>query len=145
MQKMNNTNTNAIVSIPSATLNALKNLLFSSETGTDLSTIVDDLTRDPKDRDLTAINVALTFKGVQVDVDKTTKYEYRWKNKISKYEFYGHSLILGLIKAKESVCIIDESGDLVVERVESEIKCFDYAVWASMTTNVADVLEKFNK
>lgn len=142
---MQKTNTNTIVSIPSATLNALKNLLFSSETGTDLSAIVDDLTRDPKDRDLTAINIALAFKGVQVDVDKTTKYEYCWKNKISKYEFYGHSLILGLIKAKEFICIIDESGDLVVERVESDIRCFDYDTWASMTTNVADVLEKFNK
>ena len=39
-------------------------MLFSSENGVDLSSIVNDLAGVQQDEDLTAINVALVFKGI---------------------------------------------------------------------------------
>lgn len=79
--------------ISAATLNCIKQLLFSqNEEGVNLNPIVQDLGGD----DMTAINVALVFKGVKPEIDSNPRYggysEY-WKS-YEKYEFVKYSLIL---------------------------------------------------
>ena len=66
---------NGMVEISAMTLNALKQLLFS-EDGVNLTSIVDDLAAGGKDKDLSAINVGLTFKGIKPEMDMSP----RWGN-----------------------------------------------------------------
>lgn len=85
------------IEIPTTTLNALKNLLFS-EKGTDLSAIINDLSVTKND-DLTAIHVALAYKGIYPDIDKAPRFCRDYNNRYYRYDFVKHSLILGVIKA----------------------------------------------
>ena len=65
------------IKMPKATLMAIKKMLFTSE-GVDLSNIIDDLAGVQADADLTAINVALVFKGVTIDTGESTRYAYEY-------------------------------------------------------------------
>lgn len=141
---MKNTRT-GFVQIPTQTLNALKNMLFHNN-GVDLSNIINDLTPNEEQQDLTAIHVALVHKGVQIDIDKAPRYEHQYSNKIIKYEFVGYSLILGLVKVQSYDCHIDETGDLVVDRKRNDnISGYSFNQWAEWTTNIADLLDKVMK
>ena len=134
-------NAKGFVSIPEVTLNALKNMLFGAE-GTDLSNIISDLSTSDN-RDLTAIHVALVHKGVNIDIDKSTRYEKSWNGKtIFRHEYLGHSLILGVVEVRTSECSIGEGGDLIVDKITDNIACYGFDRWAEWTTNVADLLEK---
>lgn len=133
------------VQMPVQTLNALRNMLFSNEGGVDLSNLINDLAPNEEQRDLTAINVALVHKGVNIDIDKATRYEHRWGNKITKYVYVGYSLILGLVKTEQYDCHIDENGDLVVDSKRDGISAYGFDQWAELTTNVADLLDKIQK
>lgn len=139
------TTKNGFVNIPTATLNALKNMLFSNENGVDFSNLIDDLSVGAEQRDLTAIHIALVHKGVKIDIDTATRYNHNYKNYITKYEYVGHSLILGVVKAQLYDCHIDETGDLVVDRKRDAISCFGFDQWAEWTTNCADLLSKIQK
>lgn len=79
--------------ISAATLNCIKQLLFSqNEEGVNLNPIVQDLGGD----DMTAVNVALVFKGVKPEIDTNSRYggySKYWKS-YEKYEFVKYSLIL---------------------------------------------------
>jgi F420-0:gamma-glutamyl ligase len=96
MKKTNNDN---FVTIPRQTLNTLKSLLFS-ENGTDLSKIIDDLSFGKND-DLTAINVALTFKGLKPQIDPSARKDYNG----SQLVFINYSLI------NDAVLAMDEKGE----------------------------------
>ena len=137
--------TNGFVNIPSATLNALKNMLFANDGGVDLTNLINDLTPNEEQRDLTAIHVALVHKGVDIDIDKATRYEHAWGNTIRKHEYVGHSLILGCVKVQSYTCQIDENGDLVVASKHDGISCYDLSQWEKWTTDVADLLDKVQK
>lgn len=137
-------NKKGFVQMPTQTLNALKNMLFSNE-GVDLSNIIDDLATDDAHRDLTAIHVALVHKGVNIDIDKAARYEYNWKNHVIKHEFVGYSLIIGFVKVQSYDCHIDENGDLVVDRKRNGISCYGFDQWAELTTNCSDLLDKIQK
>lgn len=138
-------NKKGFVQMPAQTLNALKNMLFSNEGGVDLSNLINDLAPSEEQRDLTAIHVALVHKGVNIDIDKATRYEHSWKNNITKHEYVGHSLILGIVKVQSYDCHIDENGDLAVDRKRDGISCYGFDQWAEWTTNVADLLDKIQK
>ena len=133
------------VQLPVQTLNALKNLLFSNEGGVDFTNLIDDLTCNEEQRDLTAIHVALVHKGVSVDIDKATRYELTWRDNITKHEYLGHSLILGIVKIQSYDCHIDDNGDLVVDRKRDGISCYGFDQWSEWTTNCADLLDKIKK
>jgi hypothetical protein len=138
------TSKKGFVQMPTQTLNAIRNMLFSNE-GVDLNNLISDLTPDEEHRDLTAIHVALVHKGVTIDIDKTARYEHSWRNNITKHEYKGHSLILGIVKVQSYECHIDENGDLVVDRKRDGIACYGFDQWAEWTTNVADLLDKVQK
>ena len=138
-------NKKGFVQMPAQTLNALKNMLFSNEGGVDLSNIINDLTPDEEHRDLTAIHVALVHKGASIDIDKATRYEHSWRNNITKHEYVGHSLILGMVKVQSYDCHIDENGDLVVDRKRDHIAHYGFDQWAEWTTNCSDLLDKIQK
>lgn len=141
MKKTANHN-KGFVSIPSFTLNALKNMLFVNEGGVDFTNIVNDLAVDDEHQDLTAIHLALVHKGVHIDIDTTTRYEYSWKNNIIKHEYVGYSLLLGLVKVQSYDCHINENGDLVVDRKRGGVSCYGFDQWHEWTTNCTDLLDK---
>lgn len=138
-------NKKGFVQMPAQTLNALKNMLFANESGVDLTNIVNDLTSDEDYRDLTAIHVALVHKGVNIEIDKTPRYEHSWRNSITKHEYVGHSLILGIVKVQSYECHIDENGDIVVDHKRDGISCYGFNQWAEWTTDVATLLDKIQK
>lgn len=85
------------VSIPASTLNAIKNLLFSEkEGGVDLTPIVTDLTIGNENRDLVAINVGLTFKGIKPEIDTTARYQSDYRS-LCELTFVSYSMIRDVV------------------------------------------------
>lgn len=139
---MKNTQT-GFVQIPTQTLNALKNMLFANNGGVNLTNIINDLTlNNERNLDLTAIHVALVHKGVQVDIDKATRYEHGGGNTIIKHEYVGHSLILGVVKVQSYACHVGATGDLVVDDKRGNLCAYDFNLWAEMPTDVATILAR---
>lgn len=132
------------VEVPTTTLNALKNMLFSNEGGVDLSAIVNDLTANEEHRDLTAINVALAYKGVQIEIDKRPHYSYDWKNRYNRFEYVGYSLILGIIKVRRTLIEVAENGE---EKIifNSEVECLSFDQWSEMTADMTDIVKKIEE
>lgn len=131
------------VEVPRTTLNALKNLLFGNE-GVDMSAIVDDLNLNPADRDITAINVALAYKGVPVEVDTTTRYEKHFGNHFTKHEYVGVSIIHGLVKVKSTSCFVHEDGS-VREQEQSSFAAYGFNQWNEFTTDREAVILELSK
>ena len=84
------------VQIPEPTLKALKRLLFSKDGGIDLSPIVNDFAF-PGNEDLTSINVGLVYKGLTPKIDERPRI---FSDEV--HEFVGFSLIMGMVKAKNT-------------------------------------------
>lgn len=133
--------TKGMVNVPTATLNALKNLLFSSQDGVDLTNIINDLTTDKNQRDLVAINVALAYKGITVDLDKNPRYELGYKSVI-QHEYLSHSLILNTVTVKSTQYDIDSEGKLGEGFVTYESRTLGMDQWESRTTDIQEVLEQ---
>ena len=116
---MKNTNSNTEQTIPvsKSTLSAIKQMLFG-KTGTNLATIVEDVTLGDND-DLTAINVALAFQGFKPEVDKTPRFKSGWKG-YSKYEVIKSSLITGLLRVKVTYFKYDKDADAFAYSEEGE-------------------------
>lgn len=131
------------VEVPATTLNALKNMLFNNE-GVDMSAIIDDLNLNPESRDITAINVALAYKGVQVDIDTTTRYEKHWGNHFTKHEYMGVSLIHGVVKVKSTSCFVQEDGS-VREQEQSSFAAYGFNQWDEFTTDRDAVILELSK
>ena len=130
------------VEMPVQTLNAVRKMLFSNEGGVDLSAIVNDLTASEEYRDLTAINVALVYKGVEIDINKQPRYEYDWKNRYTRYDYVGYSLILGFVKVRRTVIEVAENGEENVVSVYDHTECKDFDQWEQMDTDKSVVLAK---
>lgn len=129
------------VEVPQTTLNALKNMLFTNE-GVDLSNIINDLTPNAENQDLTAINVALTYKGVRVQMDERPHYAYDYRNRFCQYDFCGYSLILGVVKCVRTYCELCEDGTIAVLNKESNIQLYGFDQWAEMTTDFEEIRAK---
>lgn len=128
-----------MVEISAMTLNALKQLLFS-EDGVNLTSIVDDLAAGGKDKDLSAINVGLTFKGIKPEMDMSP----RWGNfsdywrQYTAYTPVGYSLILDRVTYKKCNISRDKEKDEWTsgEVYEDSMPMVD---WLNLTTDKADV------
>lgn len=94
-------NKKGMVEIPAVTLNVLKKLVFDNN-GVDMSPVIEDLSIGcPQEgKDLIAINVALTMKGLKPDLDiaKVT-YKADWRH-INIMIYQGFSLIHGVASFK---------------------------------------------
>jgi hypothetical protein len=140
-------NQESMVNISVSTLNALKQLLFSSENGVDLSPIVKDISTGLNaNEDLTAINVGLTFKGIKPVVDKTTRYEegsLYWR-RYTRCEFVEHSLILDMVKYNSIDVTRDEKTDTWTDS-EPKLQCCSLSRWLEMSTSPDEYIEAINK
>jgi hypothetical protein len=132
--------TKGMVSVPQMTLNALKQMLFSNENGVDLTNIINDLAGNDEQKDLVAIHVALVHKGIQPEVDTSTRYERNYGNRFYKYEFVKSSLILGTVTYIRTDCTIGEHGDIEIGRQHSDLAVLDYERWCALPTDVQDIL-----
>lgn len=130
---------NGMVEISAMTLNALKQLLFS-EDGVNLTSIVEDLVAGGKNKDLSAINVGLTFKGIKPEMDMSP----RWGNfndywrQYSAYTPVGYSLILDRVTYKKCEITRDKEKDEWVSGKVYE-DSMPMADWLNLTTEKADV------
>lgn len=130
---------NGMVEISAMTLNALKQLLFS-EDGVNLTGIVDDLAAGGKNKDLSAINVGLTFKGIKPEMDMSPRWgnfnEY-WRQ-YTAYTPVGYSLILDRVTYRKCEITRDKEKDEWTSGkvYEDSMPMVD---WLNLTTEKADV------
>lgn len=115
------------VEMPTTTLNAIKHLLFGND-GVDMSAIIDDLATDERSRDLVAINVALAYKGAKIDINTESRYKHQFGKFITRYDYVGHSLIMGVVKVKTIEYKV-ENGDLVKTKENDTISCYGFDQW----------------
>jgi hypothetical protein len=132
-------NNNGMVEMPAVTLNAIKSLLFTDKGGIDLSSIINDLGGS----DLTAINVALVYKGAKPQIDTRSRYEWNYGTKYYRYDFVSFSLILNKVECKKVAYNLLESGD--AEETGSYDTVIDLQDWLSKTTNAQDIVDIINK
>lgn len=130
------------VEVPQTTLNALKNMLFSNNEGVDLSNIISDLTPNAENKDLTAINVALTHRGVRVNIDERPHYAHDYRNRFCQYDFCGYSLILGVVKCVRTYCELCEDGTTAVLNADTNVQLFGFDYWEEMTTDFEEIRTK---
>lgn len=86
------------IEIPAVTLNALKGLLFQNNGDIDLTPIIEDLSvgLDDAHKDLTAIHVALTMKGLKPNIEiNPILYRGDWRT-VKVFVYQGFSLIHGV-------------------------------------------------
>ena len=130
--------------ISAATLNCIKQLLFSQNgEGVDLNPIVQDLGGD----DMTAINVALVFKGVKPEIDTNSRYggySKYWKS-YEKYEFVKYSLILDKVEANVTEFTFNpETGTFTDKKLAT--KFFSLEDWLNLADTpdqlIADIKEE---
>ena len=130
---------NGMVEISAMTLNALKQLLFS-EDGVNLTGIVDDLAAGGKNKDLSAINVGLTFRGIKPEMDMSPRWgnfnEY-WRQ-YTAYTPVGYSLILDRVTYRKCEISRDKEKDEWTSGKVYE-DSISMADWLNLTTEKADV------
>ena len=131
-----------LVAIPEPTLNALKNLLFSTKGTIDVSPIVNDLAISENCRDIMAINIALVMNGMKPDIGK-----FRFKkegNLLITWELTHFSLISGVVTVRVSAKKYDSETktftDCDIFPKESNI---DYSEWAEASSNKKEIIDKF--
>lgn len=125
-------NTANMVEMPIGTVKALKKMLFNSENGVDLSAIIADVA-EPENEDLTAINVALVYKGLSPEIDTNPRYTHWGENKCTKYTFVHYSLIRDIVFCSETECSI-AGGQLVEGRTYSNLREMPLKQWLNMAT-----------
>ena len=131
-----------LVAIPEPTLNALKNLLFSTEGIINVSPIVNDLAISENCKDMLAINIALVMKGIKPDIGK-----FRFKKEGSlliTWELTHFSLISGIVTVRVSAKKYDSGTktftDYDIFPKENNI---DYSEWAVASSNQKEISTKF--
>lgn len=130
-----------MVAVPTPTLAAIKAMLIS-ESGIDVSPIVEDLAVSPDHKDFMFINVALVMKGKVPDIGK-----YRYKkegNLLITYEATHFSLISGIVSVKKTALrYMSNSNNFVDYDMISGNDNIDYAEWAEMTDDRSSLLDQF--
>ena len=131
-----------LVAIPEPTLNALKNLLFSTEGIINVSPIVNDLAISENCKDMLAINIALVMKGIKPDIGK-----FRFKKEGSlliTWELTHFSLISGIVTVRVSAKKYDSGTktftDYDIFPKENNI---DYSEWTEASSNKKEIIDKF--
>ncbi len=129
------------VKVPAQTLNAVKNILFGKE-GVDLSPIVNDLALNEKEKDLTAINVALTFMGAKIDIDTKSRYTHNYGRNIVEYVHMGNSLILGGVKVLKRYYKVNDNKELELVSEDNNIVFYGFDQWNEMGSSLEEIIEK---
>ena len=136
--------TRSSYTINAATLNCIKQLLFSQdEEGVNLNPIVQDLGGD----DMTAVNVALVFKGVKPEMDTNPHYggySTYWKS-YEKYEFVKYSLILDKVTVNVTEFTLNPETGTFTDK-ELNTKTFSLEDWLNLANTpdqlIADIKEE---
>lgn len=121
------------VEISSATLNAIKNLLFAND-GINIKPLVEDLKVGETNEDLLAINVALVMQGAKPEICEKSRYR-TYDGMFYRYDFVSYSLILDTITCVETKFKRLESGDgeqLYKERTTT----MTLSEWENMQTSI---------
>lgn len=100
MVKSNNTQ----VTISAAMLNCLKQVLLSNTDGVNLTPIVEDLGGE----DMTAIAVALAYKGIKPEIDTSTRFATEYRDTYAKYEFKSYSVIKDAVMVRKTLITWNE-------------------------------------
>lgn len=124
-----------LVSVPRATLQALKSLLFSQDgEGVNLAPIVQDLTTGDTDEDLVALNVGLVFKGLTPKIDTTARFGWEYYT-LKRYDFVHFSLIQNTVTVKVWDFDFDGKTNTVAkEPREGGIKTYTCEDWLEKPT-----------
>ena len=136
------------VQISVSTLNALKQMLFNSKDGVDLSSISQDIaTGLGMNADLSAINVGLTFKGFKPEIDKTTRYnnESPYWRQYTRLEFVDYSLILDKVLVKKTIISRDKNSDVWTEEENPCESTCSLEDWLNKPTTPDAYVEEINK
>lgn len=135
------------VKVSAATLNALKQMLFSSENGIDINPMVEDLSAGlNQNKDLIAINCGLTLKGVMPEIDKTTRYDSgsTYSRYYMKYEFIGYSMILDKVTYNRISIRREKDSDTWSEEKNCDDTC-SLETWLGWDTNPDKMIAEINK
>lgn len=120
------------VRISTAMLNCLKQYILSATNGVDLTPIVEDLGGD----DMTAIAVALAYKGIKPEIDDAPRFDY-YCNSYAQYEFISYSIIKNMVAAKRTVYTFNQNKEQW-ETKQLNDTCFDLDRWLVMSTSEAE-------
>lgn len=133
-----------LVAVPEPTLNALKNLLFSTKGTIDVSPIVNDLAVSEDWKDILAINIALVMNGIKPEIGK-----FRFKKEghlLITWELTHFSLISGLVTVKVSAMKYDsETKTFTDYDIFPKENNIDYSEWAEASSSKKEILDKFNE
>lgn len=123
----------AFVQMPSSTVAALKAMLFNSNEGVDLSSIINDISGNNGNENLVAINVALAFRGYKPELDDTIRVinSWEWGGTITTGKMISMSLIVGTVEVMrtEHKYNIDTKN---WEAKEIGIDCMDFGRWCDL-------------
>lgn len=131
------------VSISSATLKALKGLLFTDK-GFDCTPLIQDLAVT-RNEDLVALNIGLVLKGLTPEIAEDDKIRFHlnerasnnsWQKTISyyKFEFVGYSLIDDTVSFKRTIFKAEKNKDLSAEQGTPIYRDFDNGTEAGFDT-----------
>ncbi len=133
MVKSNNTQ----VTISAAMLNCLKQTLFTQTNGVDLTPIVEDLGGE----DITAIAVALAYKGIKPEIDTTTRFDTEYRDTYAKYEFKSYSVIKDLVLISKTYCTWNSETHTWSNDRSQDME-IQLSRWLNMSTSEEDIKNK---
>ena len=139
-----------LVEISAATLSAIKSMLFTNDGGVDLSPIVTDLTIGDDNRDLTAINTALVFRGAVPEIDKATRFGQDYKSLV-QYTFISYSLIRDRVTAhRRKISEFDEAKNGMFSKDDEGYKVtFSLGEWLEKPVEpdepISNIMKRWKK
>jgi hypothetical protein len=133
MVKSNNTQ----VTISAAMLNCFKQVLFSQTNGVDLSPIVEDLGGE----DITAVAVALAYKGIKPEIDTTTRFDTEYRGTYAKYEFKSYSVIKDLVLISKTYFTWEDNTHTWSSDSSQDME-IQLSRWLNMSTSEEDIKTK---
>lgn len=128
--------------VPNTTLNAIKNLLFDNNNGVDLTSIVNDIATS-QNKDLTAINIALVYKGATIDLNKDTRYKYDYSDIYEEFVYLSHSIILSNMEVMRTRYKFNDGTPQQIR--ESEIECIPIGEWEALPANFDEIKDSLKK
>ena len=126
-----------LTAVPTTTLNALKNMLFTKN-GIDLKNIIDDISVGFANEDLAAINIALTHLGIKPEICQKSRYQKEYKNRFHRYDFVKFSQIFGVVQTKSILCELTDDG--VQELREECVANLPVETWLNLDTDIKTFL-----
>lgn len=128
---------NTKFTINAAMANCIKQLVFSQTNGVDLTPIVEDLGGS----DMTAIAVALAYKGIKPEIDTATRFEPEYGKTYAMYEFKSYSVIMDTVLVSKT-CITWNKYDNKWESSHPQEISLLLSRWLDMPTSKEDCIAK---